>query len=148
MSPAALLALAAAVTGGIALALQAPINARLSPGTGDPIAAAAISFVVGLVLLTLATVLRGAVPSASNLAALPWWAWIGGIFGMVYVVVSIFAVQVLGAVTMIAALILGQMGAALLIDAIGAFGIEAREITPQRIIGVLLVAVGIVLSRF
>ena len=148
MSPAALLALTSIVVGGAALAAQAPINARLSQGIGDPVAAAAISFAVGLVFLVIITVLRGAVPTASSLAALPWWAWIGGGLGMVYVVVSIFAVQALGAVTMIAALILGQLGAALLIDASGAFGVTVREVTPQRLAAVFLVAGGILLSRF
>jgi bacterial/archaeal transporter family-2 protein len=56
-------------------------------------------------------------------------------------------VHVLGVVTMVAALILGQLLAALALDATGAFGLAVREISPTRVAAVALVAAGLVLSR-
>ena len=141
-------ALLAIFASGVAITVQAPINSRLSTHVGDGMAAAAISFGVGLALLVAVTAFRGAVPSAERLAGVPWWAWTGGIFGAGYVWAALWAVGSLGAVTLAAALILGQMVAALLVDATGAFGLAVREITPQRFAAVALVAAGVVLSRF
>jgi transporter family-2 protein len=142
-----LLALAAIVTGGIAIAVQAPLNARLGAAVGDPVAAAAVSFGVGFVVLAVLTVARGSVPAPGTLAALPAWLWIGGVLGAIYVVASVWSVAVLGVVTMIAALILGQLVAALVLDATGAFGVPVKEISLTRIGAVVLVGAGLVLSR-
>lgn len=140
-------ALIAIFAGGFAIAVQAPINARLSAHVGDGMAAAAISFGVGFLLLAAVTLMRGAVPATERLAAVPWWAWTGGTFGTLYVWAALWSVSSLGVVTMVAALILGQMSAALLLDATGAFGLAVREVSPQRIGAVVLVAAGVVLSR-
>lgn len=141
-------ALLAIFASGVAIAVQAPINARLSAHVGDGMAATAISFGVGLALLVALTALRGAVPSVDRLAGVPWWAWTGGLFGAGYVWAALWSVGSLGAVTMAAGLVLGQMVAALVVDATGAFGLTVREITPQRVTAVALVATGVVLSRF
>ncbi len=141
-------ALAAVALGGAAIATQAPINGRLAAALGDPVAASAISFFVGLVLLAALTLARGGVPSAATLAAVPWWAWTGGALGAFYVWAAITSVGTLGVVTLVAALIFGQMVAAMLLDWVGAFGLAAREISWPRLAGVVLVALGLVLSRF
>ncbi len=141
-------ALAAVALGGAAIATQAPINGRLAAALGDPVAASAISFLVGLVLLAGLTVVRGGVPSAAALGSVPWWAWTGGALGAFYVWAAITSVGTLGVVTLVAALIFGQMVAALILDATGAFGLVAREVSWPRLAGVLLVAGGLVLSRF
>jgi transporter family-2 protein len=140
-------AILASVAGGIALAVQAPINGRLSAHVGDSMAATAISFGVGLAILVTLTVLRGAVPSPDRFAGIPWWVWTGGALGAFYVWSALWSVSRLGVVTLIAALILGQMTAALVLDAIGAFGVPAREVSPQRIAAVALVVAGVVMSR-
>ena len=137
----------AAVAGGVAIAMQAPINARLAAHAGDGIAATAISFGVGFAALVLLTVARGAVPSLERFAGMPWWALTGGLYGAVFVWSALSAVGTLGAATLAGALILGQMSAALVLDATGAFGLVMREVSPQRIAAVVLVAAGVVLSR-
>ena len=141
------LALLAVFAGGVAIALQAPINARLAAFTGDAVPAAAISFFVGFVVLAVVAVLRGTVPGLAQMSAAPWWAWAGGALGALYVWSAVWSVETLGVVTLVATLILGQLLTALALDAFGAFGVAAREITPARIASVALVAGGLVLSR-
>ncbi len=143
-----LFALLAIAIGGAAIATQAPINARLAAGIGDPVAAAAISFGVGFIVLALVTVLRSGVPDMSQAGALPWWVWIGGALGAIYVWAAVWSVGTLGVLTMVAALIFGQLAAALVLDAIGAFGVPVKEISLTRIAAVVLVAAGLILSRF
>ena len=140
-------ALALAALGGAASALQAPINARLAAFAGGSVAAAAISFGLGVAVLASITLLRSGLPDGSALAAAPWWAWVGGAFGALYVWSSLATVGTLGAVTLVAALILGQLATALVIDATGAFGMTLREIGWTRIAAVAFVAAGLVLSR-
>ncbi len=147
MSAQYLFALLAIAVGGACIATQAPINSRLGSHVGDPVAAAAISFIVGAIVLSLIVLARGAVPSGAQMAAAPWWAWVGGALGAIYVWAAVWAVGTLGVVTMVAALIFGQLAAALALDAIGAFGLQVREISWTRIAAVVMVAGGLVLSR-
>ncbi|QBY01731.1 DMT family transporter [Rhodophyticola sp. CCM32] len=142
------LALGAIAIGGAAIATQAPINSRLGNHMGDPVMAAAISFGVGFLVLLVLAVLRGALPAAITAAAdVPWWAWTGGALGAVYVWASIWSVSTLGVVTLVAALIFGQLTAALILDAVGAFGMTMREISWTRLAAVGFVGVGLILSR-
>ena len=141
-------AMAAIALGGAAIATQAPINARLATHVGDPVAAAAISFLVGFLVLGAVTLMRGGVPGAEAMASAPWWAWVGGALGAFYVWAAVWSVGQLGVVTMVAALIFGQLFAALTLDALGAFGLQIREVSPTRLLAVGFVGLGLVLSRF
>ena len=67
--------------------------------------------------------------------------------GAAYVWAAAWTVGTLGVVTMIAGLVFGQLAAALLIDATGAFGVAVREVSPTRLAAVALVGAGLVLSR-
>ncbi|QOG06061.1 DMT family transporter [Aureimonas sp. OT7] len=143
-----LTALLAIMVAGILLAIQAPVNAGLSRGVGDPFLAAAISFAVGLVVLAAMVSLRQAWPSGLGvLGQLPWWSWTGGLLGAFYMAIVIWFVPRVGVLSMVGALALGQILAALLIDANGAFGLPMRELSMQRIGAALLILLGIVLSR-
>lgn len=141
------MALAGMIVGGAFIATQAPINARLAAALGDGLPAAAISFAVGLVVLVPLALMRSGLPSPGLIAATPWWAWIGGLLGAFYVWMVILSVPVLGVVTAMAAMILGQLVTALVLDAAGAFGLAVQEVSWQRVLAVVLVAAGVVLSR-
>ena len=147
MTPAFGVALIAVALGGAAIALQAPIDAALSRAIGQGMFAAAISFWVGLVILLGLLVARGAVPSIEALRSAPWWCWSGGALGAFYVRASIRSVPRLGVVTLVAALVFGQLACAIALDATGAFGVPVKEIGWQRIVAVAMVAGGLVMSR-
>lgn len=138
---------AAVVLGGTAIALQAPINAALSRELGGPVPAAAVSFGVGFVVLLVIAFAQGQGAAFLKLPQVPAWTLIGGCLGAWYVLTSVWGVSQLGVVTLVAALILGQMTAAMAIDATGALGVTAREITPTRIASAGLVMAGLLLSR-
>jgi bacterial/archaeal transporter family-2 protein len=130
---------------GCLVGMQAPVNARLGRGVGN-LQAAAFSFVVGTAALVLIAALsKGGLGSYANLGKLPWWALVGGLFGAVYVTVSILAVRKLGVSGLTATVIAGQLGIAVVIDRLGWFGIERQSIAATRIIGLLLLAVGVFL---
>ncbi len=68
---------------GTTLASQAGVNAQLRTGLGSPLQAAFISFVIGTLVLGTLVMLEGK-PWFPNgtLKALPWWAWLGGFWGV------------------------------------------------------------------
>ena len=137
-----------AILAGIALPIQAAINAVLARGAGDPLWASVISFSVGLLVLLLVCVLfRAPWPVLAGLSALPWWAWIGGALGAVYVASSIIVIPKLGAATLVALIVAGQMLASLLLDHFGALGLPEQGINAWRILGASLLIGGVVLIR-
>jgi bacterial/archaeal transporter family-2 protein len=140
-------AVLAVALGGVAIAVQAPINAALGRGLGGPVPAAAVSFGVGFVVLFLVSLLQGQGSAYLRLGQVPVWMLVGGLLGAWYVFAAVWGVASLGVVTLVAALVFGQMAAALVIDATGSFGMPAREITPTRIAAATMVLGGLVLSR-
>ncbi len=141
-------AVAIVIAVGAALAMQAPINAALAREVGDPTAAAAISFAIGFLVLAAMAWWNGTTTSTiAALSSVPWWALMGGVLGAIWVWAAIWSVPRLGVVTMFGAMILGQLLAAIILDARGAFGMEARPIDLSRIMAIAMVAGGVVLSK-
>jgi transporter family-2 protein len=141
------LALTVVFAGGIALGVQAPINSTLSRTIGDSIVATMVSFGVGFLSLCLILVFRGSLPGLSIIKSTQPWMFAGGVLGAFYVWSALWGVSRLGVVTMTAALILGQLLIAVLIDRAGAFGVPVNAIGWQRIVAILLVGAGLVMSR-
>lgn len=138
---------AAVVLGGMAISLQAPINAALARELGGPVPAAAVSFGVGFMVLLIIALVQGQGGAFLKLPQVPAWTLVGGCLGAWYVLSAVWGVSHLGVLTLVAALILGQMTAAMVIDATGALGVAVREITPTRIAAAGLVMAGLILSR-
>lgn len=147
LTTSAILGLVALFGAGAALAVQAPINTILARSAGGLLPTAALSFLVGFLGLVLLLALRGEIPSFHRLGEAPWWAWLGGAIGVLYLVVTMWTVPKLGVLSVTVALILGQLVAGLLLDRIGAFGLAVHEITWPRILGVAMVLSGLVMTR-
>ena len=116
-------------------------------GAGGPVPAAAVSFGVGFLVLLAASLVQGQGTAYLKLSAVPLWTLAGGFLGAWYVFAAVWGVSTLGVVTLVAALVFGQMAAALVIDATGALGMAVREVTPTRIAAAGMVLGGLVLSR-
>lgn len=132
--------------GGAAVAVQAPINGALGRSLASPLAAATVSFGVGFLALLALSVATGDGAVARALGA-PYWQLAGGLLGAFYIWTMVTGVSSLGAVTAIAALVFGQLVAALILDHLGAFGLAAQAISPTRLAAVALVGAGLILSR-
>ena len=140
----ALLALAA----GVCIPTQAGINAQLSVWTRSPILAATISFAVGtLVLGIYCLTTRLPLPTIGTATIQPWWIWVGGALGAFFVAVTIYLAPRLGATSMLAFLLAGQMTASLILDHFGLLSFPVHPINWNRILGVILLAAGVLLIR-
>jgi bacterial/archaeal transporter family-2 protein len=81
------------VAAGAALAVQAPLNAKLGKSFISSFAAV-ISFALGLAVLFLYFVIdtRGFQRGSYSTKNVPWWAWLGGACGGFYVLIVVIAV--------------------------------------------------------
>lgn len=132
---------------GAATALQGPTNARLVTAVGSPLNAAFVSFAVGTVALGLLALVLQTRPDVGAMKALPWWAWMGGLYGCAFVVSAAWGVPRLGVATTITVMIAGQLLLSLALDHFGALGVEKQPLSLGRIAGVALVIGGVVLVR-
>jgi transporter family-2 protein len=139
------LAVLVGVAAGCLVGMQAPVNSRLGKSVGS-VQAATFSFLVGTVaLLAIATFVQGGLGELGKLGRAPWWALVGGLLGAVYVTVALVAVRTLGASGLTAVVITGQLAISVAIDRFGLFGIARQHIDTSRILGLVLLAVGVVL---
>jgi len=147
MNPLLALAIAGALLSGAFAALQAPTNAMLARAVNSPVNAALVSFAVGLAALLVLALGLGVRPNAGAVRELPWYAWIGGLYGAFFVVAATFAMPRMGITYFIALLIGGQLLVALILDHLGAFGLTREPISLARLGGVLLIFAGVVMAR-
>jgi transporter family-2 protein len=139
------LAVLLGVGAGCLVGMQAPINSRLGKVLGS-VQAATFSFLVGTVVLVLvASFVRGGLGTLAHVGRAPWWALIGGLLGAVYVTVALVAVRTLGASGLTAVVITGQLAISVVIDRFGLFGIAKQQISAPRVIGLVLLVAGVVL---
>jgi len=134
------------LAGGL-VALQAPTNAMLAKAGGSAILAALISFSVGTVALLVAWGASGSRPGTAAFAGLPWYAWIGGLYGAVFVAVAAYAAPKIGVASLVTIGIAGQIAMALWLDHLGAMGLTREPINFGKVAGALLVIAGVVLVR-
>jgi len=121
------------------LAAQGPLFTRAAAYAGGLVQAATLAFATGLMaLLALSVLTDTGLPRASAIARMPPWIWAGGLIGTAVVLLSIHAVPRLGAATFVAALVCGQLVAALAYDHLGALGMEPRRVGMRDLAGTVL----------
>lgn len=147
MNPSAALAILAVILAGGATALQAPTNARLMTAVGSPINAAFVSFAVGTAVLGMMALMFQTRPDMAAARGLPWYAWIGGVYGVIFVIAATWAVPRMGVATTITLMVAGQLMVSLILDHFGAFGVPRQPISWGRVGGVALVIAGVLLAR-
>lgn len=146
MNP-SLLAMIAVVLGGAATALQAPTNAKMMTAVGSPVNAAFVSFAVGAAALGILAAILQTRPDMAASRALPWYVWVGGLYGAIFVVAAAWAVPRLGVATTIILMVAGQLLLSVGLDHFGAMGMPKQPISWGRVAGVLMVLGGVLMVR-
>src|SRR4029453_12354504 len=104
----------AALGAGISVAVQQVLNGSLRAALNSPAWAGFASYLGGLLTMIVVLVaMREQMPSWKLVTATPWWAWSGGILGGVFILLVILLLPSLGAATLLALVVAGQMSAAL-----------------------------------
>ena len=120
----ALAPVALALLAGAILPFQAASNALVGRLLGHPLWGALVSLAVSVMVVVPALwVLRAPAPAMAQAAAGPWWLWIGGVLGAIYVASAAAVTPKLGA---------------------GGF-LGARPVNATRLAGVALILGGVLL---
>src|SRR5262249_38912597 len=101
-----------------------------------------LACMVALVLVT-----REPFPAVGVIGRVPAWAWTGGVFGAIFIILGIVLIPHLGAATFIALLVTGQMITAMAFDHFGMFGLAQRSVALPRLLGAALLVAGVILVR-
>ncbi|GGI40849.1 DMT family transporter [Mammaliicoccus stepanovicii] len=131
--------------------IQTAINSALRYEVHSFYLSALISFVIGtsaLFILSLIIVrrLKFSFINSSQDRIKPIY-FIGGALGVIFVTTNILLMPELGAALTLMVVIFGQMVMALLIDQFGWFNTPMYKITTRRLIGAILVFIGIVILK-
>ena len=137
-----------AFVAGFTLPTQAGINVQLNKWCQSAILATTISFAVGTIgLFFYVLCLRIPWPTVDTMSNHPWWIWTGGLLGAFFVASTIVLAPRLGAASMIALIVAGQMMTSVVLDHFGWLGYQIHPISGVRILGVFLLLGGVVLVR-
>lgn len=131
------------IIAGIVVTFQGPINGGLAKTTSVDFATL-LSFLLGTILMGIIYFAKGTeIPSINSLKSIPWYYYLGGITGLIYVMLVIISIEPLGAATTTTLLILAQVLTALFIDRLGLFGLEVKLIDINKIIGTFFMLGGV-----
>jgi transporter family-2 protein len=136
------------VTAGVSVAFQQILNANLRAELGSPWWAGFVSYLVGMmVMLIVATFAPGPKPSLSAISGSSWISWTGGFFGAVFIGIAIIMVPRLGAATVLALIVVGQMVGSIAFDHFGLLGLQQQPANLARLAGAGMLISGVVLIR-
>jgi transporter family-2 protein len=139
---------ALALAAGISFVFQQAVNANLRAELGSAWWAGFVSYLGGsIVMLIAALLLREPAGWSAAIAHGRWLSWTGGLFGAVYIAVSIFLLPRFGAATMISLIVAGQMLGSVAFDHFGLLGLQTHALTPVRALGAGFLIVGVALVR-
>ena len=133
--------------GGMTVALQPSINARLAQRVGI-LESAFISFAVGTLVLLLVVLTSGR-GTIKGIYGVAWWELTGGVLGALFVSLTILVVPRIGTAAAMSAIIAAQLATGLVLDHFGLFGFKIVPFDLKRLIGLafLVLGAGLILER-
>ncbi len=128
------------------IATQSPTNAALGRSIGD-LRAVVVNFLVGgIAIVVVALVIGGGLGGITGDSVR--WHYLGGLAGAAFVLVAVLTVRPLGVTLQTAAIIIGQLTMAAVVDHYGLLGVQVRPLTAAHAGGIGLLAAGVaVLAR-
>ncbi|GAB3295502.1 DMT family transporter [Parasphingorhabdus pacifica] len=150
-TPQRVVGLLAASAVGVVLAVQSRINGTLGTRLDDALAAAVISFGLGLLILLLGTAfsssgrrgMRRIATEVRSGAGLRWWHCVGGLSGAYLVFSQGAAAGALGVALFTVGVVAGQVANGLVVDRYGLGPGGPQRMTVPRVLGAVI-AVGAV----
>lgn len=138
--------LAAVAAGAFSTALSGS-NATLSKQLGQPVTAGLIVQLVTVAALFAIGGFYGGMqwPQPGKLAALPWWAWIGGLGAASILMAQVLVAQKIGAAPYLAITVTAGVIVSIAMDHWGWLGFDRNPAQLGRLLGGALMVGGVVL---
>jgi transporter family-2 protein len=139
-----------AFLGGVFLAMQGGLNARLGVLLRSPLLASVVAFFFSTTFALLAVLLGVRnLPSLADLKEIPRYLWFtGGLLSVLGISLYYYAIPRLGVSTMISMGLCGQLIFAVIAGHYGWIGLPKEPISIQRIAGILFMITGILFINF
>jgi transporter family-2 protein len=135
-----------ALVAGVAIALQAGMNAQLGVMLKSPVLAAAVTFTVACCCALLVVAISSRqLPAVATLQFVPWYLWCSGAISALGVAAFYFLIPRMGAGSMMSYALTGQLLMAMLISHSGLFNLPAAPITHIKMVGFLAMILGMAL---
>lgn len=145
--------LVGAVLVGVLAAVQSRINGELSAQLGNGLVAAVWSFVTGLFLVGLLTLLRPAIRrglraigAALRAGTLRRWHLFGGLFGGFFVGVQAAVVPILGVAVFTVATVAGQSVNSIVVDRVGLGPAGKQAVTGARVASAVIAVAAVAVA--
>lgn len=135
-----------ALVAGVLGSVQVAIMGRFGDRIGSFEALAFSTVVTALVAAAALLLTRQSFDGFEAALRSPAWLWLGGLCGAFIVLAVTVSGPRIGTAATIALLITGQLVMGAAIDRFGLFGLERIPLTPTRIVGLLLLAIGATLT--
>lgn len=133
-----------AAAAGIGSALQSGSNAGLQKSLTTPLwTVVFVCLTTTIAALAVAGLASAPFPTREQLGQAPWWAWLGGLFGLCFVLATVFASPKLGAGLFVALIVTFSTVTSLVLDNYGLMSFAVHETGLGRIVGGLLMIAGV-----
>lgn len=145
-SATALAPVIAALIAGLAIAIQQAINGRVGAAARNPWTAAWVNFTVGSIMLGALLGLTWGLTDfdPGTLPAGPWWLYLGGSIGVLFIAAAAWVVQRLGVLLFALLTITGQLTGAVILDWVAPAAGVTFHIT--LVVGVALAALAVAIG--
>ena len=131
---------------GLGIPVFAALNGDLGARLQNPVLAAIIALLVGIVACLGVMLLSGKMPSLVTETSIPTYSYLGGLFVVFYVLGITWIAPKFGVGNAVAFVLLGQIISMAIIDHFSLLGAAYHPISVQRFIGIVLMAIGVFLS--
>jgi transporter family-2 protein len=151
MSNFSVVAILLAVIAGTWVGVQRALNAQINVYSTQAFATSLLNFITGTTFLCSLVAVRYLISGQplSKLVSAPWWVYLGGSIGVIYIAFSATAVQHMGVLVFTLFSVGGMLFGSLLIDLVAPT--SGTDISPYLFAGILLTYLGVIAngqSRF
>ena len=135
---------------GIGVVIQSGANTQLRYILANPFLAGLISLSVAtttLIIINLAIRTDFTVLALDNIQRTQWWMWTGGLMGAFFIMSVVLVAPEIGPTRLFGLIIASQLIFSLVVDHYGWMGFAVQPISLKRVIGVVLLIVGVFLVQ-
>ena len=136
-----------AVIAGLLNSVAAGANSAMGKGLENKIAGGMVVVLVNVLTMACVGLVLGklAWPGTTRIAAVPWWAWPGGVLGTTFILAQLFAAEQLGSAVFMTLAVTAAVLCSLALDHFGLVGFKEHPVGWGRAAGAVLIIAGLAL---
>lgn len=127
---------------GALISIMISFNSGLEGYVGSTYSVVIIHAVGLIAILIVAAIKREKVVIKESI---PFYLFLGGIFGVMLTLVNVITIGSIGVALTTALAVFGQLIFSSLVDHFGLFGLTKYEFNPKKLVGLLIVFIGLVI---